>query len=266
MTSPRQLSFQEKQFRIAADAALRFPPPYLEYALDEKGFYFQWQKFQLVFGLSDPAQFQPLDVELESNDKDAVLRYLGVCRELATYSLLNHKGGITFESGPGGDRITADSPPKEALRGFVVLFRQIHSEGNENANYKAVRSILGKAAANADDDQRDARLDIMKQWHRTRAALLERSLSDRGQAKIMEALGAPKELAVRSRHTPLELIALFNYGEYIHWGERRNDHAALFQDERGAAIAEFEFHDTLVGMSHFYFGYAKLLESAFGLK
>lgn len=264
MTSSNHLSFEEKRRRIAAEAALRFPPPYVEHALDGQGFYFHWQKLQLVFSLPNPADFPPLSVTLDARDRAAVVRYVQACRELASYSLLSYTGGYTVHSDASGDRVEVDNPPKEALRGFMVLFRQIHSDGDEPASFKVVRSILSKTSAQLDDGQKEARLGIATQWHRARAALLQRSLSERGQSKIFEGLGGSAEaLSLRSRHTPPELFSLFNYGEYIHWGEKREEHAALFRDEIGAAIAEFNFLDAMIGLAHFYFGYAKLLETAF---
>lgn len=264
MTSSSRPSFDEKQRQIAADAALRFTPPYVEYASDGQGFYFHWKKLQIVFGLPDPADFHPLSVTLDTRDHEAVARYVHACKELASYSLLSHKGGYTLHADASGERVEVDNPPKEALRGFTVLFRQINSDGQEPASFKVVRSILSKASASADDEHRDARLKITKQWHRTRAALLQRSLSDLGQSRIIEGLGgSAEELAFRSKHTPPELFTLFSYGEYIHWGEKRNEHAALLDDEIGAAIAEFNFLDAMTGMAHFHFGYAKLLETAF---
>ncbi|MHA7306632.1 hypothetical protein ACX80E_15555 [Arthrobacter sp. TMN-49] len=80
-------------------------------------------------------------------------------------------------------------------------------------------------------------MQITKQWQRTRAELLQRSLSDHGRSRIIEGLGGSAENhAFSSKHTPPELFTLFSYGEYIHWGETRNENAALRDDEIGAAI------------------------------
>lgn len=264
MTSSSNPSFDDKERQIAADAALRFTPPHVEYSSDGQGFDFQWRKLQLVFGLPDPVDFQPLSVTLDSRDHAAVARFVYACKELASYSLLTHGGGITFREDASGERVEVDNPHKETLRGFTVLFRQINSDGNEPASFKVVRTILSKASANAEDEYRDERVQIMKQWHRARAELLKRSLSDHGQSRIIEGLGGSAEtFAFRAKHTPPELFTLFSYGEYIHWGDSRNEHAALRDDKFGAAIAEFNFLDAMIGMAHFYFGYAKLLETAF---
>lgn len=267
MTTPQQLDqFDEQDRQIAEEARLPYAPPYVEYACEPRGFHFHWAKLQYAFGLPDPEQFPPLPRALNSKDQDAVRRYVRVCKELATYSLLNHGGGVTVSWTPEeGETVVVDGPSKEALRGFAVLFRQIHSDQNEPATFKVVQSILSAASASSEDDLRDDRMRFIKEWGGARTQLLRRSLSDICHSKINEAHGAPRELIdIQREYTPLGLISLFNYGEYIHWGDRRNDHAALFEDEVGGSLTEFDFQEILVDFSHFYLGYAKVLEAALG--
>lgn len=259
-----QDQFIEMQQQAAEESRLPFVPPYSEIAPNPEGFYFHWRKLQYAFSLPNPAHFPALREPLSPRDSEAVQRYIHSCRELATYSLLNHGGGVTFNWTPDETSVVVDSPPKEALRGFAVLFRQIHSDQTEPASYKVVRSILSKASASSQDGARDERLGIIKKWSRSRAQLLQTSLSDIVQSKLHEAMGAPSEaFGIKRRHTPLELISMFNYGEYIHWGDRKDEHSELFQDEFRGNLAEFNFQEVLIGLSHFYFGYAKVLESAF---
>ncbi|WP_461190486.1 hypothetical protein [Arthrobacter sp. Z4-13] len=264
MTFQGQTDFDEVDRQIAEDARLRYAPPYVDYAPDPEGFYFHWRKLQYAFAFSDPAQFPPISEVLDSKDCEAVKRFVRVCRELATYSLLNHGGGITVTATPDGETVEVDAPAKEALRGFVVLFRQIHSDGNEPASFKVVRSVLSKASAKADDKYVQDRLRVIKQWHGARSQLLQHSLSDIVTVKIQEARVGTPVPPIQREHSPAQLIDLFNYGEYIHWGDNRVKHAALFQDEVGGSLTEFGFQEILIEMSHFYFGYAKLLEAAFG--
>lgn len=263
MTSP-QADFDEVDRQIAEVARLPFAPPYVEYAPQPQGFYFHWGKLQYAFALPDPAKFSPIPGVLDSKDREAVTRFVNVCRELATYSLLNHGGGITVTATPEGETVEVDGPSKEALRGFAVLFRQIHSDGNEPASFKVVRSVLSKGSAKADDEHVEDRLSVIKQWHGARSQLLQHSLSDIVTSKIQEARVGQAVPAIQREHSPAQLLDLFNYGEYIHWGDHRAKHAALFQDEVGGALTEFGFQEVLIEMSHFYFGYAKLLETAFG--
>ena len=267
MTTPNSAGqFDEQVRKIAENAALPFTPPLVEYASNPQGFYFHWSKLYYACGMSDPGHFPPLSGSLSSQDQDAVRRYVKVCRELATYSLLNHGGGVTVSWTPeAGEAVSVDQPAKEALRGFAVLFRQIHSDQNEPASFKVVRSILTAASASTVDGFQENRMGIVKEWSRARAQLLQHSLSDLCNSKMAADRIAPPVLAeIQREYTPVQLISLFNYGEYIHWGDRRNDHAALFQDAVGGALSEFSFQEILVGFSHFYFGYAKLLETAFG--
>jgi hypothetical protein len=265
-TSQRPDEFNEQDMRIADNARLRFAPPYIELASVPQGFNFHWSKLQLAFALPNPHEFPPLAEALSKRDVEAVNRYVATCRELATYSLLNHGGGvsISWSAAEGETVIETDQPTKEALRGFAVLFRQIHSDADEPGSFKVVRSILSSTSAKATDDLQEVRMDIIKQWSRARARLLQRSLSDICQSQIRKAQGAPEEgIPIFREHTPVQLMALFNYGEYIHWGDKRGDHAALFQDEISGSLSEFEFHDILISFAHFYLGYSKLLETAF---
>lgn len=250
--------------RILEEARPRFTPPYIESSSNPRGFQFQWAQLQYAFGLTDPAQFPPLPVQLPTRDVDAVRRYVRACKELSTYSLLNHKGGLTINVINDTGTVTVDQPPKEALRGFAVLFRQIHSDAKEPASYKVVKAILSRASFSAKDGNENTRESALREWARARPQLLQRSLSDICETKIQIARGATPEFAAIEREfSPIELISLFNYGEYIHWGDKRGAHAALFQDEISGALNEFYFQAAIIGLSHFYLGFSKLLETAF---
>lgn len=263
MASERVYELDEIDQQIVEEARLRFPPPYVECSTNPKGFEFHWIKMQYAFNLPDPATIQPIKEGLDERDSASIRRFVDTCRELSSYSLLNHGGGVSVTwDETKGESVEIDNPPKEALRGFSVLFRQIHDD--TNASFKVVSTILERLAARAQDEGKEDRQDFVRRWRAARRALVQRSLHDIAQSKILRAKGAPPELADRNaKHSPLELLSLFNYGEYIHWGEKRDKHAAIVRDPTHAALLEFDFHMVMIGLAHFYLGYAKVLEYCF---
>lgn len=254
----------EFDIRMLQEAQPRFPPPYAELAADPETFGFQWARMAFAFGLPDPAQFPVLPVDLSDRDAESVDRYIQVCQELAGYSLINSTGGLSINVVEGQvEEFTVDGPPKEALRGFAVLFRQLHSDDDEPASYKVAKAILEKASHKAADDYVVERIDQSKKWNSARGKLLQYTLSDIARTKLFTVQGAPSDYSDLNRqHSPATLISMFNYGEYIHWGRRRQDHRSAFENPIYGALLEFQFHESLIGLSHFYLGFAKVLESA----
>ena len=260
-----EYELDEHDVRMVQEAQPRFMPPYAELAADPQAFLFQWGKMTYVFGLPDPAGFPPLPTPLSEPDSDAISRYIEVCRELATYSLISSTGGVSVNwTAEGGvEELKVEGPPKEALRGFAVLFRQLHSDDDEPASYRTVKGILDKASHRAGDDKVAERSAMLKQWHSARGKLLQFSLTDLARSKMYAARNAPPEFTdINREHSPTTLISIFNYGEYIHWGRRRHDHRSAFEDPVGGALLEFQFHESLIGLSHFYLGFAKVLEAS----
>lgn len=254
----------EYDLRMLQEAQPRFYPPYADLAVEPDAFLFQWAKLTYVFGLPDPAEFPSLPAELSARDKASVERYIHSCQELASYSLLSSGGGVSINVVKGElQELKVEGPPKESLRGFAVLFRQMHSDKDEPASYTVVKNILGAASRSASDGLADTRLDFIKQWNGARAKLLQFTLADLARSKMYTARSAPPEFTDISRkHSPTQLISLFHYGDYIHWGKRRDDHRSAFEDPVIGSMLEFQFHQSLIGLSHFYLGFSKVLEAA----
>lgn len=259
-----EYKLDEYDIRMLEEAQPRFTPPYAELATDPNAFLFQWAKLTYAFGLSDPAEFPALPTALSAKDSASVERYIHACQELAGYSLLSTDGGLSINVVNGEVKdLNVEGPPKESLRGFAVLFRQMHSDNDEPASYTVVKNILGTASRSADDGLADTRLDFIKRWNGARAKLLQFTLTDIARSKLYSARSAQAEFTdIKCEHSPMQLISLFNYGEYIHWGKRRDDHRSAFENPVLGALLEFQYHESLVGLSHFYLGFAKVLEAA----
>lgn len=156
----------EYDILMLQEAQPRFTPPYAELAADPQAFLFQWAKLTYAFGLPDPAEFPALPAALSTRDFASVGRYIDACQELAGYSLLSTDGSLSINVVNGEVQdVNVDGPPKESLRGFAVLFRQMHSGSDEPASYTVVKNILGAASRSVDDGLSDTRLDFIKRWN-----------------------------------------------------------------------------------------------------
>ncbi|GAA4657990.1 hypothetical protein [Arthrobacter cryoconiti] len=245
-----------------AELRLRFPPRYMELAIEPSEFENYWRQLGYAFGLPDPNHFPALTLPLKDADRNAIARYVLSCQELATYTLLG-SDRIQRLSKAEGKPVSLDytMPPKEILRGYATLFRQLHSK--DEASYEVVKSILASRLKREDDAVRSPGLDYIRQWSRARAKLLQFSLMEIVQMKVLQAERPGFEVPLpENTHTPSELISMFQYGEYIHWGNKREEHAAILQYPVYAKLRELKFHDIQIGLSHFYFGFAKLAEAA----
>lgn len=246
-----------------AELHLQFPPPYMELAVRPSEFQHQWKQLEYAFGLPDPNLFPALKLPLREKDREATARYVESCKELATYSLLGCDRHYRLSQAEGQDSVSMEynMPPKEILRGFAILFRQLHSD--DPASYGVVKTILASSIRQEDDVVSSAGLDYIRQWSRARAKLLQFTLTEIVQMKALQAEwpNSPVPFPENS-HTPSELISMFQYGEYIHWGDKREQHAAILRMPVFAKLLEFKFHDVQIGLSHFYLGYSKLAEAA----
>lgn len=245
-----------------AKLRLRFPPPYIEIAIRPSEFENYWGQLGYAFGLPDPTLFPALKEPLKDADRSAIARYVESCQELATYSLLGSDRHQRLSMAEGNlASLDYTMPPKEILRGYAILFRQLH--GKDEASYDVVKSILASSLKRENDAVRSTGLGYISQWSRARAKLLQFSLMEIVQMKVLQEERPGSDVPLpENTHTPSELISIFQYGEYIHWGNKREEHAAILQFPVYAKLLELKFHEIQIGLSHFYFGFAKLAEAA----
>jgi hypothetical protein len=244
-----------------AELQVRFPPPYMELAIRPLEFQRRWGELGYAFGLPDPNLFPALNLSLKEKDRETIARYVESCKELATYSLLGSERRYNLSQAEGQEPVSMEytMPPKEVLRGFTILFRQLHSK--DEASYEVVKGILASSVRQEADAVSSVGLDYIRQWSRARAKLLQYTLTEIVQMKKLEAQGSRMPPPENS-HTPSEIISMFQYGEYIHWGDKREEHAAILRFPVFAKLLEFKFHDVQIGLSHFCLGFSKLAESA----
>jgi hypothetical protein len=239
---------------------LRFSPPYADRAANPDGFSFWWQLMRLVFDLPNPGQFPSLRIS-DADHRRKLERFVTTCEELAESSILSHRGGISVSVEGGKEKISVDLPSMEALRGTVVLFRQIASDG-EVASYTSVRKLMGLHIQRQLDDQRDKRQEWHKRWNRARGLLNSRLLKTMADDIVKAQRGWQDAPSVGDDVRPLELLSLFEYGELIHWGRHRDAMDDLMKDEFHHKWPLHHFVEVVIQLSHFYLGYSVLVNRA----
>ena len=200
---------------------------------------------------------------LPSEDLAAIRRYILTCRELAGFSMLTEARRLQLSGGVGKEtEVSHTMPSKEVILGFAVRFRQLHSD--DPASWTVVKNIISRAIGREGRPVSTTGGGQIRQWKRARAHLLKFSLDEIVQMKVMKAEWSPGSTIPEPDNlfTPSELIELFQYGEYIHWGDHRDLHSAIQRNPMLSAILEFRFHTIQIGLTHLYFGFAKLAEAA----
>lgn len=249
---------------LALPQPLRFAPPYAEHVRDKKGFAYWWQLLTFVFDLPNPHAFPPLR-GFTSTEEAVLLRFVETCRELAESTVLSHGGGLHFEMHDGVGTLTADEPPREAVRGTVVLFRQMTAEG-EPASFSAARKIIGSRIKGVRDEHFDQRDEWQRRWVRARAALMSGLLTTMADRKVIREQGGSDDVPVVGEDVrPAELLSLFQYGELIHWDQKRDAMSALIADDFDHKMQTHNFLEVVIQLSHLYLGYSLLVRRALGL-
>lgn len=253
--------------------ALNFPAPLRDLGAQPKAFDHHWERLTYLFDLDNPTSFPILLPHLERHENEAAIRFVKTCRTLAAYSIINDKGGMSLRSKGNGDwSVHSDFPSHEAFTGFAATFRQLHNDG-EDGGFSKVNGFFNKAAGGlGDEDARKARA-ILKTWKDARGELM----NTMGATLVCnDLLGPPKALDIEPDPenpgeprtfrgvVPDEIIRTFNYGDNLHWGDYREQLVELTDDPYNEAFHKHACIAAMTELSHLYFGFAVLLESALG--
>ncbi|WP_235631017.1 hypothetical protein [Mycobacteroides abscessus] len=243
---------------------LAFDPPLIEHATESgrKGFHHIWEKLNYAFGLPDPTQFPSLPA-LTDEDRVLLERFVKVCRRLAGYSAINDDSRLTFKfKGENEDpEFNVDFPNDESFSAAALCFRQLHS-GNEDAPFDRVKGRLSKAIGQLREGDRSAPKDILEQWKSARGKLMTQLLHTIVCLKVVppnRPTGFP--VSYHNIH-PEELITTFQYGDVIHFSDRRENLRVLTENATNDAYYRYAVLLAITGLSHLYFGFALLIEAA----
>ncbi|OBI42980.1 hypothetical protein A5708_19255 [Mycobacterium colombiense] len=241
---------------------LPFEPPLQQYGVgDAKGFRHHWEKLDYVFELADPYVFP--EIPLLEADREIVERYIRMCRRLAGFSVINNdKSTLSVGSDAGVWHVRVVDPPSdESFMGTSAAFRQLHNDG-EPASFVKVSNALFKSIKTLPEEQQTPIRDTVKRWRAARDRLQKHTLQTLTALKAGNAtLDNPVSYG---NINPEELIRTFNYGDSLHFGSERSQLEDLLADPRHQAYYTYAALNSIVGLSHLYFGFAVLLDSAIG--
>lgn len=249
---------------LLAERPLPFGAPMASSAPGPEAFEFNWRSLDYVFGLPDPRAFARLAAPLSTEHQRVVDRYVECARDLAASGVVNSIGGginVDIADSGTGEELTLAFPEKDRQIGFSTLLRQCDSP-SEQAPFKRVADILWQASqASPDGGERDTRPQILAGWRRAAGRLHARSLNQ----LVREKLAREEHLEIldyEEEHTPNFLLSAFQYGDLIHWDEKRSVLEAWEQDGYTASHRRLAFLAAAVAIAHIYIGFAVLAEAA----
>jgi hypothetical protein len=247
---------------------LNFPPPLAHLGADPSTFDYQWQLLTYAFNLPDPADFPALPGQIPDKELRRLTRYIEVCEKTAKYTVVAHKGGITLKGEHGNWGLEVNETEDEETVGFATRFRQLHHSSLGEPDFSSVINILDKYARQFTDEHTDTRRDILQQWRKARAQLMNRPLQNIVARMVLEKDNCPNidDFAMYNDVNPAEIINFFNYGELIHFGKHSEEYDKLAEDPELEAIQHNNFKQAMLGLIHLYFGFSEVIRSAIGLK
>ena len=241
---------------------LAFDPPLIEHTTGEgNGFVHHWEKLNYAFALPNPAQFPSLPV-LTDDDRVLLDRFVAVCRQLAGYSAINNDSGITISGKDGQSNIELQFPSAEAFGGTSLAFRQLHS-GQEDASFDKVQGRLFQAIRILPEKEQQPAKDFLQQWVSARGKLMNQLLQT-----IVRRKGSPAPSA-RPKHR-VQLLQYQPAGADTHSSTATpftsptsaRSSRTCWMNEANQAYYKHAVLLAISGLSHFYFGFALLLEAA----
>jgi hypothetical protein len=215
---------------------LNFPPPLAHLGSDPSTFNYQWQLLTYAFNLPDPAEFPALVGQVPEKELRRLTRFVEVCEKTAKYTVVAHKGGISLRGEHGNWTLEVNETDDEETVGFAVRFRQLHESSTGEPDFSTTINILDKYARQFTDEHTDTRKDLLQQWRKARAQLMNRPLQNIVGRMVLAKDGMPDDqiddFAMYNDVNPAEIINFFNYGELIHFGKHSEAYDELAEDPK----------------------------------
>jgi hypothetical protein len=255
---PKTLKFEARPFSaLIQDRPLPWPTPMCDLRLT------------YVFGLPDPRTLRPKRPTLTVEERELVQRFVAHTRSRAGTTLLGAGDGFTVNIADFGDEeaVSTELSDPDVTTGFMVLVRQCYAT-DEEASFSKVRKVLEHRLDEVGDA---ASLNVLKQWRKAQARLLNKTLEELVQEPLIVDAKMPGQLqdpdrkmsssVVRDPASPAELLRTFWYGGQVHWGTTRKDLAAIQADPFDAARWDIAARQAATDFAHFYMGYALIAET-----
>jgi hypothetical protein len=240
------------------DGVFRFAPPLIERSPRPKTLYLMWRAFQVVFAdIADPRSFPPLSESPSPADLALYVRYVSAAEELAESQLLcgDDWMTITWDGESGEVQTEASFTSTEITRGFATLLRQFDAR-KESASFQVVSGRLRKAAAATTDGMADRRCGQIDAWRAAQGQLHAVELHRLGRRAVDPALEYGND------HPPTYYLSAYNYGELIHWGEKRDVVAQWGESDLDKHRQRMAFLDAATGLAYLYIGFSELVRTA----
>ena len=219
-----------------------------------------------VFELPDPARFPAFGASMTDADREVLSRYRDAAEDLATSTLLSGQDRVTvkFPDGPGPEEVLMNFSSNEAVRGTTVLFRQFDAPEKEPASFLAAQRVLRALTATDPDDDAPTREAILGAWGKARSRLRATSLKILVGQKLRDQGEWAGAIPGEQGLSPQNLISVFQYGDLIHWGDKRSQIIGPDRDPFAHAWQRLAFLDAVLGLSHLYMGFSLIVRAALG--
>ncbi|SPL98689.1 unnamed protein product [[Actinomadura] parvosata subsp. kistnae] len=246
---------------------LKFRPPYIETAARPEAFEMWWKWLTYVFDLPDPARAPRLTLPLSKDNKDLVERYMLSIDDLLESSLLNVEQRFAYNVTADGveENLQREFLSREVSRGVAVTFRQFYAP-KEEASFERVYKALCKRLKGEPPHVREAGMRVLTPWHQAHNKLRGHSLKQLVRKKMVEdgVMGGPY-VAFGYERPPEVLISYYQYGDLIHWGEKREPLAKVAaEDPVLEGMYRITFMEAMFVFAHIYMGFAKVIEALRG--
>lgn len=249
---------------LALDTRLSFPPPLADRSQRPEAFAFWWKLMQFVFDLPPPATFPSLPALPASADLDALKRYTKAADDMAESAILGGGDRINLHIGDDGqEHVETNFSSNELARGFTVLFRQFDAK-KERASFLQAQRILRVSNAEAHDTHVEGRRAHLTAWGKARGHLRGKSLRVRVGQKLVEQGRMPPGIPGEDGMSPEQLISAYQYGDLIHWGDKREIVDVVSTDPFWEGWQRMLFLDAVAGLAHLYLGFSLVIRAALG--
>jgi hypothetical protein len=244
---------------------LRFPAPLIELASQPDDFIYWWSQLQFVFDVADPRDFGRCRASQEHGGQ-VLLRYVETARLLAKSTVVNGSDGVdvNFTRGEGDrwhERVKASFSAPDAIAGFSAYFRQLYAP-EETASFQKAMRMMIREVRKPDTRQNQE----LQRWGRAVKMLRSRPI----RQLLLERLAATGEWPALdesdrrslANENPERIVSEYLYGEHLHWGKHAQTLEARKNSEFQDAWMRIAFLEAAKALSHLYFGFAVLVETA----
>jgi len=208
--------------------------------------------------IEDPATFPPIQDDLPGEVVQICRRYVDAAEELAESELLCGNDYITIRwSAEDGESVESNFTSKELTRGFATLLRQFDSN-RDRASFDRVSNCLRKASMETIDSHGPRRCRQLDAWRSARGALLGAEIQRLARRKMGLEFG--------NEHPPSYYLSAFNYGDLIHWGEKREVLEGWSESEVQRDLQRFGFVEAATSIALAYVGFSGVVSRAVSLQ